>query len=164
MATHSQTIVTINKTDGALGEVNGYSTSDTSMLQGIFPASPLNTGVITDETITSEYQDALDKMINDGGHTFGTFDPNFVDAPDMSKVETGDGGLPASPYVPNPTSPGPGSMNPTDQPKAPDGFGTSPNDTPFVGNGSEDNPSTTSAQIAGTKLGDFLMGKSIKQG
>ena len=35
----------------------------------------------------------------------------------LTEVETGGGGLPASPYMPNLTSPGPGSINAADQPE-----------------------------------------------
>ena len=122
------------------------------------------TGEITPETIKAQFQDeVLDAVINDKGHTFGTFDTNFGDAPNLDEVETGGGGLPATPFVPNPTSPGEGSMNATDQAEAPEGYGQSPSAQWGSGVGHELSPKNSSEKIAGQKLGDYVMGKSSQE-
>jgi hypothetical protein len=122
------------------------------------------TGEMTPETIKTQFQDdVLDAVINDAGHTFGTFDTNFIDAPNLEEVETGAGGLPATPYVPNPSSPGEGSMNATDQPEAPDGYGQNPNSQWGSGVGHQLQPKNSSEKISGQKLGDYVMGKSSQE-
>ena len=69
----------------------------------------------------------LDGIVNDGGHTFGEFNRDYSDAPVIADVDVAGKNL-ASPYVPNPSSPGPGSMNPADIPAPPADFGQVPND------------------------------------
>lgn len=82
------------------------------------------------------------------------YSPDYGDAPNLSDVKTGSGGLPGSPYIPNVASPGEGSTNPTDMPDPPEGLGTRPNDVPFSGVPiTENDPSSTSKSIAGTKIG-----------
>ena len=76
-------------------------------------------------------------------------------------VATGAGGLPASQYVPNPASPGPGSQNPTDMPAPPEGFGQTPNgDTYGSGTGALTRPADTSKTIARHTLGSYGLGTS----
>ena len=106
----------------------------------------------------------MDAVINDGGHTFGTYDTSYSGAPDLNDVETGGGGLPASPYVPNVTSPGPGSINPTDMPAPPDGFGQRPSDTWGSGVGSQESPAISSARHSGHTLGEYILGKATAEG
>ena len=54
-----------------------------------FPASPIHSGEITDESVRSQYQEiVMDAVINDGGHTFGTYDTSYSGAPDLNDVET----------------------------------------------------------------------------
>lgn len=56
----------------------------------------------------------------DGNHFgLGQFSREFSGAPDLATVTTGGGGLPATPYIPNPTSPGEGSVSPSTQKPAP---------------------------------------------
>ena len=142
----------------------GDGTADSVTLQSIYPASPIYEGQdqFADPAALRDFfqKEVLDGRVNDGGHTFGTFDRDFVDAPNTSDVKTGAGGLPASPWVPNPASPGPGSMNPTDQPAPPDGFGETPNDQWGVGVGSQMNPKNSSEAISSQKLGDYVLGKA----
>ena len=155
MPTHRQSIVE------TLTTVRDMGSADSATLKAAFPASPIHQGEMTDDGVRQDYQDtALDGTVNDGGHTFGTFSRDYAEAPDLNEVETGPGGLPATPYLPNPTSPGPGSVNPADQAEAPDGFGDSPSDVPGSGVGSQLQPKTSSeAQSRGT-LGDYVMGKA----
>ena len=61
----------------------------------------------------------------DGNHYgLGQYNREFQhkDNPNLSEVITGAGGLPATPYVPNPTSPGEGSVSPESQKQAPAEF------------------------------------------
>ena len=108
MPSHRQRTVNIDVTPRSLGPIGGLSTSDTTELNAIYPASPIHSGQLTPEERKKFYQDnVLDAAVNDGGHTFGTFDTSYTDAPDMAEVDVRANNLP-SPYVPNPVSPGPG--------------------------------------------------------
>ena len=101
MPTHTQKIVE------SVATTKGMGSASTATVQACFPASPMYAGDITDDERKAAFQElVLGPDVNDGGHTFGTLKRSFEDAPDLSEVETGGGGLPASPYVPNPVSPG----------------------------------------------------------
>lgn len=97
-------------------------------------------------------------VINDGGYMFGTLDLNYTNAPDLETVETGGEGLPASPYVPNPASPGPGSTVAADQPEY---TGTLPEkgDEYGVGLGAV-SPSVTTSGIRAQTIGSYIIGRS----
>ena len=155
MPTHKQTMVEANVT------TQGMGSSNTETVKASFPASPIYTGELTDAERIEVGQDLLlDGVVNDGGHTFGEFNRDYVDAPNYGEVETGGGGLPGSACPPNPVSPGPGSMNPTDQADPPDGWGVTPNSQWGGGVGSQLQPSESSAAQSATKLGDYVMGKA----
>lgn len=97
-------------------------------------------------------------VINDGGYAFGSFDLNFSSAPDLASVATGGEGLPASAYVPNPASPGPGSVIPSDQPEY---TGVVPTRGDEYGSGiGSQSPSESSSKIATQTIGSYLMGRS----
>ena len=112
MAEQTQTIVQPavppNKAKGARNQSN---------LQSMFPNSPIYSGDMTDEERKKSYQSlALDGNVNDSaevagvvvpggqGHGVNSHNRDFSDAPDLSEVETGGGGLPSSPYTPFLTS------------------------------------------------------------
>lgn len=97
-------------------------------------------------------------VINDGGYMFGSFDLNFSNTPDLETVAVGGEGLPASPYVPNPASPGPGSVQPSDQPEYTGNVPEKGNEY-GVGLGAV-SPSETSPKIATQTLGSYIMGRS----
>jgi len=70
----------------------------------------------------------------------------------------GDKGNPASQWVPNTSSPFDGTnatTNPTDQQEVPEGYGTVPNDTPFVGAGSNLDPFQAKEKTIGKALRNF---------
>ena len=158
MPTHKQITVNSAVTEKGMGKA---ATND---LRNIYTQSPIYTDQISNDQLREEFQNTvLDAVINDGGHTFGTFDTAYVDAPLLAEVKTGGGGLPASPHVPNPVSPGPGSMNATDQADPPDGYGETPNGQWGSGVGSELGPKSSSEKIASQKLGDYVLGKSSKE-
>lgn len=161
MATHRQLIVQVTPTARGLGR------SDTTNLQKAFPASPIHSGELTDEKILEDAKKQLiDGAVNDGGHTFGTFDRDYPDAPDLSEVEVGGGGLPGSPYAPNIASPGEG-MNPASIPdsgvaatEAAKGSGS-----PFPGDGAQ-SPSASTAVVSKQTIGPgkLKFGSSEPQG
>lgn len=141
--------------------VRDMGSSDSTSIKEAFPASPIHSGEMTVDSIRAQFQDeVIDGTVNDAGHTFGTVSRDYSGAPDLNQVETGAGGLPASPYVPNPVSPGPGSINATDQGEAPAGFGENPSNVPGSGVGSQLQPKNSSEAQSGGTLGDFVMGKA----
>lgn len=155
MPTHKQTTVAATNSSRDMGA------RDDATLKASFPASPIHSGEMTPESIAKQFQESvIDGVVNDGGHTFGEFDLGYTDSPDLNEVETGEGGLPATPYLPNPVSPGPGSLNPADQAKAPDGFGDKEPNSYGVGVGSQLQPKTSSEQQSKGKLGDYVLGKA----
>lgn len=133
-------------------------------LRSAFPNSPVFLGELTDEERKKLYQElALDGVVVNG-NGLNSFNRDFVDAPDLSEVETGGGGLPASPFIPNLTSPGPGSVSANDQleyngelPNAEfkNSFGS--------GKGGLISPAETSAELSkqGT-LGTYISGRSYQ--
>lgn len=159
MPSHRQRTVDIRSTSRALNSPN-LSTHDTSLMTRLFPASPIHSGDITPDSLRALYQEeVLDAVINDGGHTFGTYDTSYRGAPNMAEVDIAANNLP-SPYVPNPVSPGPGSLNDSDKGPAPEGFGTTPTQNFGTGVGSQLSPHSAAERIASTKLGEYLSGKS----
>ena len=158
MPSHKQITVNSAVTEKTMGKA---STND---MRNIYTKSPIYTEEMTNDGLREEFQSiVLDAVINDAGHTFGTFDTGYVDAPVIADVATGGGGDPASPWVPNPTSPGPGSMNAADQAEAPDGYGQTPMGQFGSGVGHELDPKASSDKISSQVLGDYVMGKSSKE-
>ena len=166
MPTHKQGTVNANTTTRGLGSAS------TETLKASYPANPvgieyaLNDDGTNEADIRTNFEDlALTGIVNDGGHTFGEFSLDFAGAPNINDVETGGGGLPGSPWTPNPVSPGPGSVNPADQGEPPEGWGLEPNNPPGTGVGSALQPDESSAQqaLAGKNLGDYGFGKSPYQ-
>ena len=82
------------------------------------------------------------------------YSPDYVDAPNLEDVETGAGGLPGTPYIPNVASPGEGSDLPSDLPAPPEGIGVEPTGSPFSGPPiTANNPQASSKKAAGTAVG-----------
>jgi hypothetical protein len=147
----------------------GQGSSSTEGLAAAFPASPIHSGELTRGSVETLGNDLLMQGVVQGGMGIPSYSRDFtgedsgVSSPD-GNVETGAGGLPASAYVPNPASPGPGSQNPTDLPAPPEGFGQTPNgDTYGSGTGALTNPSDTTKTIASAKLGSYGLGTSNPQ-
>ena len=86
-------------------------------LQKSFSASPIYNGELDDDERRLTYQElAMDGNVQNG-LGLSSFNRDFIGTerdpvPDLNDVKTGGSGLPASPFVPNPTSPGPGSVFP----------------------------------------------------
>tara|TARA_B100000900_G_C20593934_1_gene722632 strand:+ start:1053 stop:1589 length:537 start_codon:yes stop_codon:yes gene_type:complete len=171
MAEQKQTIVqpaaAPNKAKGARNQSN---------LQSMFASSPIYLGDMSDEERKKSYQAlCLDGDVNDSvevagvvvpggqGNGVNAYSRDFGEAPDISQVETGGGGLPASPYMPNITSPGPGSLNAANQPEfngtLPDGSNRSNFGS---GLGGLAQPAETAKSISEqTILGAYISGKSF---
>ena len=133
-------------------------------IRSSFPNSPIHSGQMTDQERRKLFQElALDGTVN-GGMGINSFNRDYEGAPDLAEVETGGGGLPASPFVPNLTSPGPGSMNAADMPEY---NGELPNPEFNVefgsGRGGLVSPSETAAELSkqGT-LGTYISGRSYQ--
>jgi len=130
----------------------------------VFPASPIHTNDITDVERRKYFEENVINGIIIGGNGLNTFDLDYSGAPDLATVETGGAGLPSTPYTPNITSPGPGSLNASDQPVY-DGnlIGNSDLSTPEFGSGlgGTVSPSKTSKDIARQSvLSDYILGRS----
>ena len=124
MPTHKQNMVESVPREYAQGSAS------TQRLQGIYSASPIYLGEITNDSLVEQYQkDVMDAVINDNGHT----------------------------------SPGPGSMDPTKQAEAPEGFGLNPPTQWGSGVGHALGPKASSEKISGQKLGDYVMGTAAKE-
>ena len=134
-------------------------------IKSAFSSSPIFLQEISDE----ERRESFNELVVDGlvlnGHGVNSFSRDYKDAPDLNNVETGGGGKPASPYMPNLASPGPGSINPADQPvyngDIPDpqtkqtAFGT--------GLGGTVNPAETSELMKEVgSLGEYISGRSYQ--
>ena len=144
-----------------------------SRIQAAFPNSPLPIGKNEyDEEYLKNLAEAVLKgnggpgenfsnsnvsngTINDGGYMFGTYNLNYSDAPDLATVQTGGGGLPASPFIPNVAS-ADGAV-PSGQPEY---LGELPKKASLYGSGQGGavSPSQTSQVISAQKLGDLILG------
>ncbi len=155
MANHRQITVEPDENQTAAG-----SKANRAALKSLFGSAPYFNDY-TKETVQELSQALLlDGEVNDMGHTFGTINRDYVDAPDYGDVETGGAGLPASAWVPNPASPTDGVNNPGSIPAAPDGYGTTPADNWGNGIGSQLSPKASSAAISTQKIGDLPSNRS----
>ncbi len=163
---------------------------DDASLSVSFPDSPIigKHITITDKERHDYFQDhVLD--ITEGGWCFDSFNRNYDEngAPSLENpppgfgvpdVLTGPEGLPGSPHMPNPVSPGVTSagelgvpvqsngVNPAHMSAPPDELESLPQHAsmpPFVGVGSGLSPKTSSKRMSGMRLGDYIMGKSSDQ-
>ncbi len=161
---------TVNPPTTARTKVNEtvVSNSDTNTLRNLFPQSPIYAEELADgtkftaEDIKSQFKASILK-----GSTGTTTDfpegvnlSYGVDELDLSLVETGGEGKPASPHVPNPVSPGKGTVDPAKQAAAPEGFGTIRSDVPFSGPGSSLDPKAAGQKITDQDIDDLLLGES----
>lgn len=138
--------------------VHALGSSDYSGLREMYPGSPAYDGTYDDAAVVAQYNAGQASPINDGGHTFGLVNTDFSDAPDLTTVVTGGGGLPGTPYSPNPASPGPG-MNPRNIPavdpaKIHRGGGGAGNGDGLA------SPSATSINISRQRIGNLIFGRS----
>ena len=163
MASQPQTIV-----QPSIPTERAFGTRSDTNLRSAYPASPIYSGDLTDNERKKTYQDlALDGEVFNG-HGLNSFDRDFNGTsqnpvPNLEDVQTGGGGLPASPFIPNLTSPGPGSLSAADQPVY---NGTLPDPATNVefgsGLGGLISPETTSKRISEQTLGNYISGKSFQ--
>jgi hypothetical protein len=146
--------------------IGQYGKSSTNRLKKSFPGSPINLGksdsiiAFNREGVRAWYTlNVIRGNRSDGGHSFGTFNMNYENAPKYEDVLTGGRGMPASPWVPNPTSPGDGNgVNPANQSEIQDqDYGREIPSTPFVGEGSNLSPNTSSKITVTKSLRNFLL-------
>jgi hypothetical protein len=153
-------------------------TSDTATLKALFSGAPGNVEYQGADGAQEYRKKALELLLKgeiSDNLQVGTVDRDFGlnagDAwrqpPDLKKVKTGAEGLPASPWVPNPTSPGPGSSNPKDLGEAPKDYGIAPSTSLSNDGSSQDatsdsrNPAISSQRMSlGAEVGTYEAGKS----
>ena len=134
-------------------------------LKSAFPSSPIFLEELTDDERKEKFKElALDGLVVNG-NGINSFNRDYSGAPNLENVETGGGGKPASPYFPNLTSPGPGSINASDQPTY-NGTIPDPSEKQAAfgsGLGGTTNPSETSEQMKNiSSLGEYISGKSYQ--
>jgi hypothetical protein len=126
----------------------------------MFPNSPVYNGKITNDSLTAIFVEKQHGEVSDEGHTFGTFNLDYAESPDIAAGPyVSEGPEPATAYVPNPSSPGP-SMNAADKPDAPESFGQTRSQAYGEGDGALTNPSSTAAVISQQTVGTYSMGSS----
>jgi hypothetical protein len=155
MPTHSQITVEPDENQTASG-----SKANRAALKSMFGTAPYHNDYTKEQVKSLAQALLLDGEVNDMGHTFGTYNRDYTDAPDYGDVEVGAGGLPASAWSPNPSSPADGVNNPGSMPAAPDGYGTVPADNWGNGVGSQLSPKASSAAISTQKIGDLPSNRS----
>jgi len=155
MPTHKQITVEPAENVTAAG-----SKANRAAIRTMFAGAPYYNDYNKDAVQALGQELLLEGVVNDQGHTFGEFNRDYSGAPDYGDVETGGGGLPASAWVPNPSSPTDGTVNPGSIPEAPDGYGTAPADNWGTGVGSQLSPAASSSQISGQKIGDLAANRS----
>ena len=166
----------INTVAATLPKSTGMGFRNEANLKAAFPNSPLpvGSGEYSEEVVSNVGIAALNGnggsgdnipnigvakgVINDEGYAFGTFNLNYKDAPNMDDVQTGGGGLPSSPYVPNIASAegGIASNQPEftgDLPNKNNSYGSGPG-----GTGADANPKTTSKLVSNQQLGSYILG------
>lgn len=149
--------------------------SDTATLQKMFPTSP---GTVSGDLPTAspvDYKEAALALLLDGvteeNLQVGTFDRDYSSHADVPDYNGGKGAVavegpsPASSWVPNPTSPGAGSVDPRQQPDAPAGFGFTPTNGSHAGlsvdvTDASRNPATASKKMSTRTTTPAEFGKS----
>ena len=147
-------------------ELKPKGTRNDINLKSSFYASPIHNNEISDKERFETFI-KLTKNTITNGNGINLFNPDYTGndqnpLPNISDVETGGGGLPSTPYTPNLISPGPGSVNASNQPEYEGSFKEKENISNFgTGLGGLVSPSETAPKIVEqTKLGQYIMGKS----
>ena len=162
------------KVEPKITEFN-YGKSGTNTLKKVFSSSPLYNGQLSDAILEKNFSilvmDSTLKDLDASGNPkdatnpmFPEYNRDYVGGPDGT-LKGNISGAPASPYVPNPTSPGEGNgADPTKKPSPPEGFGQAPNPGGAYGNGGAKTiPADTAKKIAKNKVGDWVLGKSYTE-
>jgi hypothetical protein len=166
MATIYPTVNTTGKPgDGGKGQRNQRN------LAAVFPETPMYTDYTNTDIIKASVDvdgkeagglvTGTSAVVNDAGvWGLSSVSLEFADAPNLNDVETGGAGLPATPYVPNITSPGEGNAN---NALAMPEYGGDPipkQNNYGTGLGSTANPAKTSLNIGKSTVGSYISGRS----
>ena len=146
-----------------VASTRGGGKSDSTTLQSMYPASPYLVSVGLTTSDAAKYKtEVLALLLNgvvEGNQQIGSYNRDYSGngAPNYADVKTGAGGLPASPWVPNPVSPGEGSVNPSDMGAPPEGFGLNPTNGSHAGSSTavtagNRNPSASSSNMSTINL------------
>lgn len=125
--------------------------SDTTVLNVVFNTSPLHSDDMSADAVRARYEELVLNGEVQNGYGFSSFSRDYNGAPDYTEWE-GAVAAPASAWVPNPNSPGEGSVNPNDKPTAPDGYGVTPSEGAFGGGPSTTPSETNTPQAAAQKF------------
>ena len=132
--------------------------SGTAEIRSLFPASPLYDGTYSDTNLRALYNTLeFPTLLNDGGSYFGTVERHYQSAPNLADVRTGGGGLPGTPYSPNPASPD-ASLAPSTIP-APTVAPSRGGGGAFFGDGLQ-SPNTATTVISRQRIGNLIFGRS----
>ena len=128
----------------------------------LFGTSPLLTGEYSDAVIRTTYQDLLNSTVQNGFGFSEGVDLNYSDSPDYTDVPEGA----ASPFLPNPTSPGEGNgANPTSKPAAPAHYAEATSNPGTYPGGptvapDEVSPSDVASKVGASGFDGLVLGKS----
>lgn len=147
----------------------GSGVANIGNLKKAFPNTPQYNDY-KDIAVKKLYEDLLNNASSDAGdidayYGLSGFSLNYNEnnPPKLEDVETGGGGLPATPFSPNITSPGPGSTNASAQPEYTGEVKNVESISNFgSGLGGLVSPSETSINMSDTKLGSYLSGRSYQ--
>lgn len=124
--TMNQGTIAPDGTIGYHGTGDKLGTSNVKSVQSAFASSPIYAGaeskvpgedpIALDPNNPTAYREWFFKnvvkgKVNDKSYGLGQFDREFGNAPNLGEVDVGGAGLPATPFTPNPTSPGEGSAD-----------------------------------------------------
>jgi len=147
----------------------GSGVSSIGNLKKAFPNAP-QYNEYKDAAVKSFYEDLLNNANGDSSDIAGYYgisgfslNYNENNPPKLEDVETGGGGLPATSFSPNVTSPGPGSTNAAAQPEYTGDVKNIDTINNFgSGLGGLVSPSETSINMSDTKLGSYISGRSFQ--
>ena len=131
-------------------------------LQGVFTTSPVLSGDLTKAERRQAYVDLLNSTVQNGHGFSEGVNLNYEGSPDFTDIPEGA----ASPFLPNPTSPGEGNgANPNSKPDAPDFFkNASSNPGTFPGGPAiapdEVSPADVADKVSKSSFDGLVLGKS----
>ena len=167
MANH-HTVDILPGGNGQLGGVSELSRSNTASLSASFPNTPDWIVDGDDNTRRTNLESAFESDVLNAtitnGYLFSSVSMNYEQAPVISSVAFGPGGLPGNPWQPNTASPAAG-VNPLTMP-APPSYVADASKTsrpPFIGEGTDLDPSASSARYAESKVNDLTLGQSLSR-
>ena len=158
------TTVNPEVTARSLGAVNGQSTSDTATIKACFPNTPNISHDQLVEIFKTEVFGTQKGFMFDNEVYLDYNHPQAPDfTPDSDKAIDANGEKIPSHFIPNPTSPGPGSFNVTDKPEAPAEFAKHAEQW-GNGSGTKESPKTLGENMVAARdtFGIYVRGESPK--